>query len=56
MSGSRCGSTTQLGSVDLNKTDQVDVFSLIAAAKTSIYTILFNGPAGVSEGEKIENN
>ena len=58
MSGSRCGSTTQLGSLDLNKTDQVDVFRWIVAAKcnTSIYIILFTGPPGVSEAEKTENN
>ena len=43
MSGSRCGSTTQLGSVDLNKMDQVDV-SGIAPDKTSIF--IFSG-AGV---------
>ena len=36
--------------------DDRTIFSLIARAKTSIYIILFNGPAGVSEGEKTENN
>ena len=46
MSGSRCGSTTQLGSVDLNKMDQVDV-SGIAADKTSIFYIILLSGAGV---------
>ena len=40
MSGSRCGSTTQFGSVDLNKMDQVDV-SGIAADKRKVFFILF---------------